>query len=70
MQQLTLKPEEVPANLAEWLRASQQTTILLAVELDTDGYLSLQALPEVDPQLIPRVRKAMAQYAETLRRLL
>ena len=70
MQKLTLKPEEVPANLAEWLRESQQNTILLAVELDQDGYLSLQALPEVDPQLVPRVRKAMAQYAETLRRLL
>ncbi len=70
MQQLTLPPEQVPAALHSWLRAAASTTLLVAVELDDDGYLSLQALPDVDPQLIPRVRKAMAQYEETLRRLL
>lgn len=70
MQQLTLAPADVPAALAEWLRSSEQSTLLLAIEIDADGYVSFQALPDVDPQLVPRVRKAMAQYSETLRRLL
>lgn len=70
MRQLTLKPDQVPPELAEWLREAAQATLLLAVEYDEDGYLSLQALPEVEPALVPRVRKAMAQYEETLRRLL
>ena len=43
---------------------------LAAIEIDEDGYVSLQALPDVDPQLVPRVRKTMAQYEETLQRLL
>lgn len=70
MQQLTLSPEQVPAELLNWLREAEQQTLLVAVEIDADGYVSLQALPEVDPQLVPRVRKTMAQYEETLRRLL
>ena len=70
MQQLTLHPDRVPAELAAWLRATNQTTVLVAIEIDADGYVSLQALPDVDPQLVPRVRKTMAQYEETLRRLL
>lgn len=70
MHKLTLPPDQVPAALRDWLREAQQATLLIAVELDDDGYLSLQALPDIDPQLVPRVRKTMAQYAETLRRLL
>lgn len=70
MQKLTLAPDQVPAPLLAWLREINQPTLLLAIELDDDGYLSLQALPDVDAQLVPRVRKTMAQYAETLRRLL
>ncbi len=70
MQQLTLHPDRVPAELLAWLRETEQTTLLVAIELDADGYVSLQALPDVDPQLVPRVRKTMAQYEETLRRLL
>ncbi|MBA3469655.1 MAG: hypothetical protein H0T53_08420 [Herpetosiphonaceae bacterium] len=70
MQQLTLHPARVPAELLAWLRETEQTTLLVAIELDADGYVSLQALPDVDPQLVPRVRKTMAQYEETLRRLL
>ena len=53
-----------------WLRETGQVTLLMAAEYDEDGYLSLQALPEVDPALVPRVRKTMAQYEETLQRLL
>jgi len=70
MKQLTLRPDDVPPALAEWLRQAEQPTLLIAVETDSDGYLSFQAMPDVDPQLVPRVRKAMAQYEETLRRLL
>ena len=70
MRQLTLPPDKVPAELAAWLREAGQATLLAAIEIDDDGYVSLQALPDVDPQLVPRVRKAMAQYEETLRRLL
>jgi hypothetical protein len=70
MQQLTLNPDRVPAELLAWLREAEQTTLLMAIEIDADGYVSLQALPDVDPQLVPRVRKTMAQYEETLRRLL
>jgi hypothetical protein len=70
MQQLTLHPDRIPAELTDWLRRTEQTTVLVAIEIDAEGYVSLQALPDVDPQLVPRVRKTMAQYEETLRRLL
>jgi hypothetical protein len=70
MQQLTLNPDRIPAELLAWLRETEQPTLLVAIEIDAEGYVSLQALPDVDPQLVPRVRKTMAQYEETLRRLL
>ncbi len=70
MHQLDLTPEQLPAALLEWLQASQQTALLVAVELNPDGSLSLQAIPDIDPQLVPRVRTLMAKYEETLRRLL
>ena len=70
MQPITLAPGQVPEELAAWLRSAGQATLLVAVEFDEDGYLSLQALPQVDPALVPRVRTTMAKYAETLRRLL
>ena len=70
MQPLTLNPAQVPAELLAWLREAGQATLLAAIEIDDDGYVSLQALPDVDPQLVPRVRKTRAQYEETLQRLL
>ena len=70
MQPITLAPHQVPEELAAWLREANQTTLLVALEYDEDGYLSLQALPAVEPGLVPRVRVAMAKYEETLRRLL
>ena len=70
MQKLTLRPDQVADSLKAWLESSERTTLLVAIEVDADGFVSFQAQPEVEPQLVPRVRKAMAQYEETLRRLL
>ena len=65
----TLDAEAVPEELRSWLAALSNRAALASVELLPDGRLVIQALPDVDPTLVARVRRVMAQYEDVLRRL-
>ena len=62
-------PAELPDGLREWLAANASGPLLISLEPLPDGRLVLQALPDVDPALVARIRKILAQYADVLRRL-
>ncbi len=66
---LTLSAEKVPPELTEWLEACGNGVLLVSLDRLADGRLVLQALPDVDPRLVARVRKILAQHADVLRRL-
>jgi hypothetical protein len=66
---LILSPENVPPELAEWLEACGNGVLLVSLDRLADGRLVLQALPDVEPQVVARVRKILAQHADVLRRL-
>lgn len=65
---LTLPAANVPA-LDHWLDAANVQAILVSVERLPDGRIVLQALPDVDPTLVARIRKTLAEHADVLRRL-
>lgn len=66
---ISLPAEEVPEPLREWLRLLSDQAALASLELLPDGHLVVQAVPEVDPRIVARIRRTMAQYDDVLRRL-
>jgi hypothetical protein len=66
---ITLSPGDVPGALHSWLAEMGASALLVSLELLDDGRLVIQGLPEVDPRLVARVRRAMAQHEDVLRRL-
>lgn len=66
---LTLQAADVPPALADLLAASGDGALVASVERLPDGRVVVQALPDVDPTLVARIRKILAQHADVLRRL-
>ena len=65
----TLPADAVPPALADWISGCGAGALLVSLERLTDGRVVLQALPDVDPTLVARIRKILAQHADVLRRL-
>lgn len=66
---ITLASDAVPDALSDWLREVGNQALLVSLELLEDGSLVIQSLPEVDPSLVARVSRTMAQHEDVLRRL-
>ena len=66
---LVLSADEVPEQLRNLLGGSASRALLASIELMDDGRVVVQLLPGVDPLLVARVRKTLAQYEDVLRRL-
>lgn len=66
---VVLESSDVPLAVDEWLTAHDNRPLLLSAERLADGKVVLQSLPDVDPTLVARIRKVLAQYADVLRRL-
>ena len=66
---LSLPAESVPDELRAWLASFGDRAMLGSVELLEDGSLVIQVLPDVDPRLVARVRRTIAQHDDVLRRL-
>lgn len=66
---LTLPAADLPPALTEWLTAQRDGPLLVSIEQLGDGRWVLQALPEVDPEFVARVRRTIGQYDDVLRRL-
>lgn len=66
---LTLAPEELPESLRIWLDRLGSRATLASMEVLDDGTLVVQALPEIDPRFVARIRRLMGQHADVLRRL-
>lgn len=66
LQVLTLPPGALPPDLDALLGDG---ALLLSLERLDDGRVVAQTLPDVDPALVARVRKILAQHADVLRRL-
>jgi hypothetical protein len=64
-----LPAEAVPDMLRSWLVEMGGGALLASLELLPDGRLVIQGLPDVDPSLVARVRRTMAQHEDVLRRL-
>jgi hypothetical protein len=64
-----LPPDAVPDQLRSWLEDVANKAVLVSLELLPDGRLVAQAMPEVDPRLVARVRRILAQHEDVLRRL-
>ncbi len=64
-----LKSDEVPESMRTWLAGLQNSAMLMSLEVMPDGSVVLQGLPEVDPLLVARVRRTIAQHEDVLRRL-
>ncbi len=66
---LTLPADAVPPLLVDWLNVFGASAMLVSLERLDDGRVVLQTLPDVDPTLVARIRKILAQHADVLRRL-
>lgn len=66
---IMLPAEAVPDMLRSWLVEMGGGALLASLELLPDGRLVIQGLPDVDPSLVARVRRTMAQHEDVLRRL-
>ncbi len=66
---LTLPADAVPPSLREFLARLETPAVIGALELLPDGQVVVQVLPEVEPSLVARVRRILAQYDDVLRRL-
>ncbi len=66
---ITLAPDAVPEALRAWLQEAGNRALLASLELMDDGSLAILGLPEVDPSLVARVSRTMAQHEDVLRRL-
>jgi hypothetical protein len=68
-EELVLAADDVPVAFREWLASAGRIAVLASFEVLDDGRVVMQALPEVDPRLVARVRRTMAQHEDVLRRL-
>ncbi len=68
-EEFQLAAADVPASLREWLQSGGDVAVLASLEVLPDGSIVMRALPEVDPRLVARVRRTMAQHEDVLRRL-
>jgi len=66
---ITLPADAVPEALRSWLAQANRGALLVSLELLPDGRVMAEGLPDVDPSLVVRVRRTMAQYEDVLRRL-
>ena len=66
---LTLPADVVPAALHDFLAGVGSQAVLASMELLPDGQIVVQMVPDIDPRLVARVRRTMAQYDDVLRRL-
>ncbi len=66
---ITLPADAVPEALRSWLAQADQGALLVSLVLLPDGRVMAEGLPDVDPTLVARVRRTMAQYEDVLRRL-
>lgn len=66
---LTLPADVFPLELAEWIGAQAKGPLLVSIERLASGQWVLQALPEVDPMFVARVRRILAQHDDVIRRL-
>lgn len=66
---LVIPADSLPSDLRVWLSQGESPALLISVEQMADGALVLQALPDVDPTLVARIRKILAEHADVLRRL-
>ncbi len=66
---LTLPFDAVPPSLREFLAQLKTPAVTASLELLADGQVVVQVLAEVDPSLVARVRRTLAQYDDVLRRL-
>lgn len=67
-QDLVLAPGAAP-ELEALLDAAGAPALLFSVERLDDGRLVLQGLPGIDPAIVARIRRMLAQHADVLRRL-
>jgi hypothetical protein len=67
MDDLELSAAELPEAMRAWLEA--QPAVLIAIERIGDDRVLLRRLPDVDPQLVARVRVTLAKYREALMNL-
>lgn len=68
-EEFLLAAADVPASLREWIQSGGEVAVLASLEVLPDGSIVMRALPEVDPRLVARVRRTMAQHEDVLRRL-
>ncbi len=66
---LLMPADGLPTELVAWLEAQTAGPLLVAFDRLPNGDWALQALPDVDPTMVARVRRILAQYADVLRRL-
>jgi hypothetical protein len=66
---ITLPAGDVPETVRSWLAELGGIAQLASLELLEDGRLVIQVLPDVDPSLVARVTRTMAQHEDVLRRL-
>ncbi|MBA3943084.1 MAG: hypothetical protein H0X37_00810 [Herpetosiphonaceae bacterium] len=66
---LLLPAGGLPAALVAWLEAQSEGPLLVAFDRLPNGDWALQALPDVDPTMVARLRRILAQHADVLRRL-
>lgn len=66
---VTLPADSLPPELLAWFEESRSAALLASLERLPDGRIVVQALPGIDPTLVARVRKMMAEHADVLRRL-
>ena len=66
---LTLPADTVPAALREFVSEAGAQAVLASMELLPDGQLHIPVVPEVEPRLVARGGRTLAQYADGLRRL-
>jgi hypothetical protein len=66
---VTVASADVPNELRVLLASFTATTVLASLELLPDGRLVVQVVPDVDAQVVARLRRTLAQYDDVLRRL-
>ena len=66
---VTLPADAVPQLLRDWLTSVTDGATLASIELLPDGRVVVQVVPGVDPRLVARVRRTIAQHEDVLRRL-
>ncbi|GAC1360313.1 MAG: hypothetical protein NVS4B8_02000 [Herpetosiphon sp.] len=66
---ITFPAETLPAALVTWIEAQTRGPLLVSFDRLPNGAWVLQSLPEIDPTMVARVRRILAEHADVLRRL-